>query len=86
MSFLKKLGAVVIGTGAATGWLATTLIKAGLETAGNKLGNNGTATSSNGKTYTGRDFKDAASNIGSKEGFFKAGFKKAGELWNDKDN
>ncbi|MBO4619392.1 MAG: hypothetical protein J5654_04715 [Victivallales bacterium] len=84
MSFLKKLGAVALGTASAAGWVASAAIKAGLEAAGDKLGN-GSATSSSGRTYTRSDFQNSANQAKKGEGFFEQGFKAAGKLWNDED-
>ena len=84
MSFLKKLGAVVVGTGTAAGWLATNAIKAGFEATAEKLGNGTTS-----KGYSARDYRDKAKELEGKlkseDSLWKSGFKKTKELWNDED-
>ncbi len=87
MSFLKKLGAVVVGTASATAWLGAKAIEAGFEAAADKLGKSGSVTGSSGRTYTGSDYKDAAGKAGNfasnDKGIVHKGFDKAKELWND---
>lgn len=78
MSFLKKLGAVALGTGSAVGWLATNAAKVGFEAIADKVGN-GSITSSSGKTYSGSDYRDAANKCNSST--FEKGFKRATDLW-----
>ena len=82
MSFLKKLGAVVVGTGSAAGWLACHAVKAAFESTAERLGN-GSATDSKGNTYTARDYRDQAKNLESKDSLWDDGFKKAKEMWSD---
>ena len=84
MSVGKKVGAVVLGTASAAGWLVTTLIKEGLNTAAQNVGDGG-YTGSNGKTYPREDFKGAAEKCNKGEDIFAKGFKGAVKLWNDKD-
>lgn len=82
MSIFKKIGAVALGTASATGWLATNVLKATFESASDKLGKD-SITTSNGKTYTGKDYKDAANKCN--DSFFTKGFEKSIELWKDED-
>lgn len=84
MSFFKKLGAVALGVGSAAGWAATAAAKAAFESTADRIGN-GSITSKNGNTYTGRDYRDAAHKMESKDGLWKSGFQKTKELWNDND-
>ena len=76
MSFFDKLGAVVVGTGSAVGWLATNAVKATLEKAADTVGN---GTSSTG--YTSRDYKNQANLLETKNELWKSGFDKAQKLW-----
>lgn len=85
MSFFKKLGAVALGTASAAGWVASAAIKAGLEAAGDKLGN-GSVTSKSGRTYTRSDFQGTADQMGKGEDTFANGFKRAKRLWEGKEN
>ena len=79
MGFLKKLGAVALGTGSAVGWLASNAAKAGMEALADKVGNG--FTSSSGKTYTGSDCHDAANKCNCYSDTCVKGFQKAKELW-----
>ena len=82
MSLLKKLGAVVVGTGTAAGWLATQAMKAAMERAAGKI-EDGSVSSRNG--YSASDYRDKANELGEKDDLWKSGFKKTKELWNDED-
>ena len=82
MSVGKKVGAVVLGTASAAGWLVTNLIKEGLNTAAKKVGD-GSYTGSNGKTYTREDYKGAADKCNKGEDIFAKGFKGAIKLWKE---
>ena len=84
MSFLKNLGAVVVGTGSAAGWLACNAVKAALEAKAEKLGN-GSAIDSKGNTFTASDCRKRANAIESKNHLWDDGFKKAKELWTDEN-
>ena len=88
MSFLKKLGAVVVGTASATAWLGAKAVEAGFDAMASKLGNNGSVTGSSGRTYTSGDYKDAAGKASkfasNDKGIVHKGFDKAKKLWNDK--
>lgn len=87
MSFLKKLGAVTIGLASATAWVGAKAVETGFEALADKVGNNGSFTSSSGRMYTGSDYKDVARKAGgfadNKKGIVASGFQKAKELWND---
>ena len=83
MSALKKVGAVVLGTGSAAGYLATAVGEAYLKAAAKKIGN-GSVTNSEGKTFTGKDFESAAETCTRGEEFFAKGFDNAVKLWKDK--
>ena len=84
MSFLKKLGAVVVGAGSAAGWLACNAVKAALESTADKIGN-GSVTDSKGNTYTARDYRDKANSLEKKDSLWNDGFDKAKELWKDEN-
>ena len=78
MSCFNKLKAVAIGLGSVAEGIASLAI----DNLGDKIGKR-SVSDSNGNTYTGRDFKNKASNLENKS--FK-GFDRAIELWkNDKD-
>ena len=88
MGFLKKLGAVVVGTASATAWLGAKAVEAGLEATADRLGRNGSFTGKNGRTYTSGEYKDAAKKADrfadGDDGFVHKGFGIAKDLWNDK--
>ncbi len=85
MSALKKVTAVVLGTGSAAGYLATAAVEVSLRGAAMKIGD-GNVKNSEGKTYTRKDFESAAETCKRGEEFFAKGVSKAVELWKDKDD
>lgn len=83
MSALKKVGAVVLGTGSAAGYLATAAGEVYFKAAAKTIGK-GSVTNSEGKTVTGKDFESSAEKCKRGEEFFAKGFDNAVKLWKDK--